>query len=65
MANPTLKNQRPHPGVTLRGRHNRFATDSSEYLLYHGKPPQILEHASDYDVAHLQRSYYVDGAYPF
>ena len=41
----------------------RFATDTGEYLLHHGKPPQILEHPPDHDVADLQRDYHVDGAY--
>ena len=43
--------------------YTRFATDSSEYLLHHGKPPEILEHPTDDDVPHLQRDYHVDGAY--
>ena len=42
----------------------RFATDSGEYLLHHGKPPQILEHPPDHDVTHLQRGHHVDGAHP-
>ena len=64
MANATLKNQDPSSRRNVSCHHARFATDSGEYLLHHGKPPQILEHPPDHDVAHLQRDYHVDGAYP-
>ena len=59
-----LEKPKPPSRRNVSCHHARFATDSGEYLLHHGKPPQVLEYPPDHDVAHLQRDYHVDGAHP-
>ena len=39
-----------------------IVVDSGQYLFYHGKPSEVLEHIADHNGAYLQRGDHLNGA---